>query len=117
MRTPASTRLAGDFNVANALAALAAAGEAGFDVGAAVAGLASVQSVAGRLERIEAGQPFAVVVDYAHKPDAVDGSARRAARRHARAGSGSCSAPVATGTRASAGSWALPPPGSRTWWS
>jgi UDP-N-acetylmuramoyl-L-alanyl-D-glutamate--2,6-diaminopimelate ligase len=65
-------RLAGDFNVSNALAALAAAGEAGFDVRSLAAGLATVASVRGRLERIDVGQPFQVVVDYAHKPDAVE---------------------------------------------
>ena len=74
--TAVSVRLAGDFNVANAAAALAAAGEAGLDVEAAAAGLAQVETVGGRLERIEAGQPFAVVVDYAHKPDAVNAALR-----------------------------------------
>ncbi|MEP6651517.1 MAG: UDP-N-acetylmuramyl-tripeptide synthetase, partial [Lapillicoccus sp.] len=67
-----SLRLAGDFNVANAVAALAAAGEAGFDVGLAAAGLSAVERVSGRLERVDVGQPFQVVVDYAHKPDAVE---------------------------------------------
>ncbi|MGI8700963.1 MAG: UDP-N-acetylmuramoyl-L-alanyl-D-glutamate--2,6-diaminopimelate ligase [Nocardioidaceae bacterium] len=71
VRTRVTSRLVGDFNVANALAALAAAGEAGFDVPSAAVGLGQVTSVGGRLERVEAGQDFAVVVDYAHKPDAV----------------------------------------------
>ncbi len=70
-RTAVGLRLAGDFNVANAAGALAAAGEAGLDVPAVAAGLARVESVSGRLERIDEGQPFAVLVDYAHKPDAV----------------------------------------------
>lgn len=68
---PAKIRLAGVFNVANALAALAAIGDLGFDVPAAAAGLGQVESVSGRLERVEEGQPFTVLVDYAHKPDAV----------------------------------------------
>lgn len=70
-RTAVGLRLPGDFNVANAVGALAAAGEAGLDVPAVAAGMARVESVSGRLERIDVGQPFAVVVDYAHKPDAV----------------------------------------------
>lgn len=74
--TPASTRLTGDFNVANALAALAAAGEIGLDVSAMAAGVAQVKTVSGRLERIDVGQPFTVVVDYAHKPDAVTAALR-----------------------------------------
>lgn len=68
---PVTIRLPGDFNVANALAALAAIGEAGFDVPGAAAGLAQVETVSGRVERVEGGQPFTVLVDYAHKPDAV----------------------------------------------
>ena len=63
--------LPGGFNVANALAAVAAAAEAGLDPAAVAAGIASGGGVPGRFERIEAGQPFTVVVDYAHKPDAV----------------------------------------------
>jgi UDP-N-acetylmuramoyl-L-alanyl-D-glutamate--2,6-diaminopimelate ligase len=61
----------GDFNVANALCALAALGELGVDVEAAARGIAAAPAVPGRMERIDAGQPFTVIVDYAHKPDAV----------------------------------------------
>ena len=67
----AQVRLPGAFNVSNALAALAAAGECGADLSAAAAGLAAVGAVPGRMERVEEGQPFTVVVDYAHKPDAL----------------------------------------------
>ena len=63
--------LPGDFNVANALAAVAACAEAGFDPATVAAGIAAGGGVPGRLERVDAGQHFAVVVDYAHKPDAV----------------------------------------------
>ncbi len=72
VRTPVTSRLVGGFNVANALAALAAAAEAGFDLARSAAGLAAVESVDGRLERLDEGQDFTVVVDYAHKPDAVE---------------------------------------------
>ena len=64
--------IAGDFNVANALAAIAAMTEAGFDLAAGAAGMAASGGVPGRLEKVDAGQDFHVVVDYAHKPDAVE---------------------------------------------
>jgi UDP-N-acetylmuramoyl-L-alanyl-D-glutamate--2,6-diaminopimelate ligase len=67
----AGVPLPGDFNVANALAAIAAAAEAGFDTARVAAGIAAGGGVPGRLERVDAGQDFVVVVDYAHKPDAV----------------------------------------------
>ncbi|MEP9380922.1 UDP-N-acetylmuramoyl-L-alanyl-D-glutamate--2,6-diaminopimelate ligase [Nocardioides sp. KR10-350] len=66
--------LPGDFNVSNSLAALAAIAEAGLPeptVEAAAAALGRSAGVPGRLERIDEGQDFTVVVDYAHKPDAV----------------------------------------------
>jgi UDP-N-acetylmuramoyl-L-alanyl-D-glutamate--2,6-diaminopimelate ligase len=43
----------------------------GFDDEAIAAGLASVSAIPGRLERIDTGQPFTVLVDYAHTPDAL----------------------------------------------
>ncbi|HEV2311131.1 MAG TPA: UDP-N-acetylmuramoyl-L-alanyl-D-glutamate--2,6-diaminopimelate ligase [Acidimicrobiia bacterium] len=70
-RTPARTPLLGTLNVANALAAAVTARAAGFDLGAIVAGLAAAPAVPGRLERVVAGQPFEVLVDYAHTPDAL----------------------------------------------
>ncbi len=66
-----SVQMPGAFNVANALGALAALGELGVDLDSAAAGIASAPAVPGRMQRIEQGQPFTVVVDYAHKPDAV----------------------------------------------
>ena len=57
--------------MSNALAAVAACGEAGLDAGSVAAAMAGGGGVPGRFERIDAGQPFTVVVDYAHKPDAV----------------------------------------------
>lgn len=68
----AHVQLPGDFNVANALAAIAAAVEAGYPPLKVVQGLAAVEGVPGRLELIDEGQDFAVVVDYAHKPDALE---------------------------------------------
>jgi UDP-N-acetylmuramoyl-L-alanyl-D-glutamate--2,6-diaminopimelate ligase len=70
-RFSAGVPLTGDFNVANALCAIAALGEAGFDPARIAAGMASSAGVPGRLERVDAGQEFLAIVDYAHKPDAV----------------------------------------------
>jgi UDP-N-acetylmuramoyl-L-alanyl-D-glutamate--2,6-diaminopimelate ligase len=68
---PGGVPLPGGFNVTNALAAVAACGEAGLDAAALARAVAAGGGVPGRFERIECGQPFTVVVDYAHKPDAV----------------------------------------------
>jgi UDP-N-acetylmuramoyl-L-alanyl-D-glutamate--2,6-diaminopimelate ligase len=61
----------GGFNVANTLAAVAAAATVGFDPEAVSRAIAAGPGVPGRLERIDEGQDFEVVVDYAHKPDAL----------------------------------------------
>jgi len=63
-----SLRLAGRFNVHNALAVVALGEALGLDPAAVRAGLEGVRGVPGRMERIDAGQPFGVVVDYAHSP-------------------------------------------------
>jgi UDP-N-acetylmuramoyl-L-alanyl-D-glutamate--2,6-diaminopimelate ligase len=62
----------GDFNVANALCAVAGLAELGYDVAEVAAGMRRVAGVPGRLEPVAAGQGFLAVVDYAHKPDAVE---------------------------------------------
>ncbi|MCU1624631.1 MAG: UDP-N-acetylmuramyl-tripeptide synthetase [Frankiales bacterium] len=67
----ASVQLPGGFNVSNAAAAVVSLVQAGVPVAVAVAGVAGLPGVPGRMERIDAGQPFAVLVDYAHTPDAV----------------------------------------------
>ncbi len=63
--------LLGDFNVANAVAAAATARAAGFALEVIGAGLLAAHPVPGRVERIDAGQPFTVLVDYAHTPGEV----------------------------------------------
>lgn len=68
---PTEVRLGGRHNVANALLAAEVARVLGVDPPAIVRGLATTGVVAGRFERIEAGQPFEVVVDYAHTPDGL----------------------------------------------
>jgi UDP-N-acetylmuramoyl-L-alanyl-D-glutamate--2,6-diaminopimelate ligase len=72
-------KLRGRFNVENALAALAAARLLGIDDEAAARGLESIRGVPGRFEPVDEGQPFEVVVDYSHKPRALE-SVLRAAR-------------------------------------
>jgi UDP-N-acetylmuramoyl-L-alanyl-D-glutamate--2,6-diaminopimelate ligase len=64
--------LGGLFNVSNALAAAEAARVAGVDVDAVVAGLGRPLVLPGRFEVVTAAPPFAVVVDYAHTPDALE---------------------------------------------
>ncbi|HZS29618.1 MAG TPA: UDP-N-acetylmuramoyl-L-alanyl-D-glutamate--2,6-diaminopimelate ligase [Gaiellaceae bacterium] len=65
-------KLRGRFNVENALGALCAARALGIDGDAIRRGLESVRGVPGRFESVEAGQPFHVIVDYAHKPGALE---------------------------------------------
>ncbi|MCW2598370.1 MAG: UDP-N-acetylmuramyl-tripeptide synthetase [Frankiales bacterium] len=68
----ASVRLAGGFNVSNALAALACLVTAGVPVEDAVRGVAGLAHVPGRMEQVDVGQPFTALVDFAHTPDAVE---------------------------------------------
>jgi UDP-N-acetylmuramoyl-L-alanyl-D-glutamate--2,6-diaminopimelate ligase len=69
---PVSLRLGGRFNVANALCAAACAAELGIPAADVAAGLSSVARVPGRFEAVDAGQPFALVVDYAHTPEGLE---------------------------------------------
>jgi len=71
-RVTAVAPLAGPFNVANTLAAITALAAAGLDPQAAAEGIAALPGVPGRLERVDAGQRYLAVVDYAHKTDAVE---------------------------------------------
>jgi UDP-N-acetylmuramoyl-L-alanyl-D-glutamate--2,6-diaminopimelate ligase len=64
--------LLGRFNAYNLLAALAACAEAGFDLNKLMPAVPLVTGAPGRLERVDCGQPFGVMVDYAHTPDALD---------------------------------------------
>jgi UDP-N-acetylmuramoyl-L-alanyl-D-glutamate--2,6-diaminopimelate ligase len=73
------TALRGLFNVENVLGAVAAAILLDLDEDAISQGVASMSAVPGRFEAIDEGQPFAVVVDYAHTPDSL-ATVLRAAR-------------------------------------
>src|SRR5207237_9669983 len=59
-------------NVANAVAAATAAHELGIPAGVVARGLSSAPPVRGRYEPVDAGQPFTVLVDYAHTPDGLE---------------------------------------------
>jgi UDP-N-acetylmuramoyl-L-alanyl-D-glutamate--2,6-diaminopimelate ligase len=66
------SNLCGDYNVANILAAAAAGIAAESPIEAIVAGVESLKGVPGRFERVEAGTPFDVYVDFAHTADALE---------------------------------------------
>jgi UDP-N-acetylmuramoyl-L-alanyl-D-glutamate--2,6-diaminopimelate ligase len=64
-------KLAGRFNVYNALAAIATASAAGIPIEGSVRSLERAHGVRGRFETISEGQPYSVIVDYAHTPDGL----------------------------------------------
>jgi UDP-N-acetylmuramoyl-L-alanyl-D-glutamate--2,6-diaminopimelate ligase len=70
-RRRVALRLAGRFNALNALAAAALGVTLDLDPEAVTAGLEGPTRVPGRMERVELGQPFGVVIDYAHSPNAL----------------------------------------------
>ncbi len=64
-------KLAGQFNIYNALAAIATASAAGISIEDSIWSLERAQGVRGRFETVSEGQPFSVIVDYAHTPDGL----------------------------------------------
>jgi len=70
-RRHAALQLAGRFNAYNALAVAGLGVAIGLDPEAVTAGLEGLSHVAGRMQRVELGQPFGVVIDYAHTPVAL----------------------------------------------
>jgi UDP-N-acetylmuramoyl-L-alanyl-D-glutamate--2,6-diaminopimelate ligase len=73
-----TTRLPGAFNAANALAALAVTHQLGVNLDQIVAALAVAAPAPGRFQALDEGQPFAVLVDYAHTPDSLENVLRAA---------------------------------------
>ena len=76
LETPAGaarieTKLAGEVNILNLLAALTAAHARGVPFADLVASVPTLKSVPGRFQSVDAGQPFTVIVDYAHTDDAL----------------------------------------------
>ncbi len=70
-RAEVAIELPGEFNVANAALAVVTLVRGGVPLEQAAAGVSSCAGVPGRMERIDAGQPFLALVDYAHTPDAL----------------------------------------------
>jgi UDP-N-acetylmuramoyl-L-alanyl-D-glutamate--2,6-diaminopimelate ligase len=71
-RFSVTSPLVGEFNVSNCLAALTAAVcGLGIDPKTAARGIAAMPGVPGRMERIDLGQPFTAIVDFAHTPNAL----------------------------------------------
>jgi UDP-N-acetylmuramoyl-L-alanyl-D-glutamate--2,6-diaminopimelate ligase len=69
---PVRLRIGGLFNVYNSLAAMGAARAIGVPWNTILAALAETPGVPGRFESVDEGQPFSVIVDYAHSPDGVE---------------------------------------------
>lgn len=83
LRTPVGERataihLPGEYNVANAVAAAATGIALELPLDAIADGIGSLAAVPGRMETVDEGQPFAVIVDYAHTPDAIRSVIREA---------------------------------------
>ena len=70
-RQQAALQLAGSFNAYNALAAAAVGAAIELEPAAVVAGLEGLAHVPGRMQRLDLGQPFGVVIDYAHSPKSL----------------------------------------------
>lgn len=66
------TQIPGEFNVYNSLAAVAVGQKLGLTNEEIEKGIAALESVEGRMTRVEEGQDFSVIVDYAHTPDALE---------------------------------------------
>ncbi|BBB93266.1 MAG TPA: UDP-N-acetylmuramoyl-L-alanyl-D-glutamate--2,6-diaminopimelate ligase [Methylomusa anaerophila] len=71
-RIPLNLKITGMFNVYNVLGAIGAAVAEGIDKAIIMPALESFESVPGRFELVQAGQPYTVIVDYAHTPDGLE---------------------------------------------
>ena len=71
-RSPAELHIPGTFSVYNALAVMAAAISEGIRPGESAASLQTAHGVKGRLESVPTGRPFSILIDYSHKPDALE---------------------------------------------
>jgi UDP-N-acetylmuramoyl-L-alanyl-D-glutamate--2,6-diaminopimelate ligase len=75
-RLTISSTLVGDAHLENILAAAGAAWAQGIPLAAIAEGIRRCPGIAGRMERVDGGAPFAVLVDYAHSPDALERAVR-----------------------------------------
>jgi UDP-N-acetylmuramoyl-L-alanyl-D-glutamate--2,6-diaminopimelate ligase len=71
-KTTVQLKMIGKFSVYNALAAMTACLVEGVSLESIISSLESVEGVSGRFEPVDAGQPFTVIVDYAHTPDSLE---------------------------------------------
>lgn len=71
-RFPVELKLPGHYNIANTLGVIAVAESLGVGRASIVSGLAAAPGVPGRFEPVDQGQPFGVIVDYAHTPDSLE---------------------------------------------
>jgi UDP-N-acetylmuramoyl-L-alanyl-D-glutamate--2,6-diaminopimelate ligase len=78
VRVPVESRLVGEFNIANTLTAVGLGLALGLDLAGMVKAIKDFPGVPGRMETIDCGQAFAVLVDYAHTPDSVENVLRTA---------------------------------------
>ncbi len=69
---PVSMKLLGEFNVSNALAAIAALYAEGYMIEEILKALATIAPVEGRMQQIEVEAPISIFIDYAHTPDAIE---------------------------------------------
>ncbi len=67
-----SSKLTGEFNVSNILAAIGTGIAMEIEPEAIIEGIEETEVIPGRFERVDEGQPFSVIVDYAHTPDSVE---------------------------------------------
>jgi UDP-N-acetylmuramoyl-L-alanyl-D-glutamate--2,6-diaminopimelate ligase len=75
-RVTIESALVGEAHLENILAAVAAASAQGIPLGAIADGIRACRGIAGRMERVDEGAPFAVLIDYAHTPDALERAVR-----------------------------------------
>ncbi|HVF13844.1 MAG TPA: UDP-N-acetylmuramoyl-L-alanyl-D-glutamate--2,6-diaminopimelate ligase, partial [Acidimicrobiales bacterium] len=108
---PVWLRSGGTFNVANALAAATAARELDVPAAAVADGLSSAGAVPGRLETVDRGQPFRVLVDYAHTPAGLE-ACLRAARQMVGRAAGAAMPAGTPGAGSGSGSGSGPGPGA-----
>lgn len=71
-RTPVALKVAGIFNVYNAMAAAGICSQLGIDIETIRKGLETLRAVPGRIELLETGTPYRVILDYAHSPDSLE---------------------------------------------
>jgi len=71
-RFPVAMKLLGEFNVSNALAAIAALYAEGYHIEEILKALSAIAPVEGRMQKVEVEAPISVFIDYAHTPDAIE---------------------------------------------